>query len=1365
MSVGKRDADALCAMRPRDRRFLHELLEVARAAFPGSDFFALDCNRADERQLVDDVLWPRLEAVVKRERKVLRDVCYVDRASGAERTIKLAFDGARLVERRRELASLTQRDCVEQLRAESHYALLLHSTADDDTRLVFLERYLALDVLAYTYAVIETQQLPVPPAFEAFASAAWPARCWPSRRVRSMCRQAMPRFFADRVFCIEQWQRLAEQVGVGRHEPRQAEPAKPAAERLLELQADAKPAPRPRWLAIDADARMVVRQEDGGDALDSSTGSLDSLEASELRWSTADGEQRGETSNATRAQNGATRRAAVELDSDARRGVAQRHEYWDRLRAPGAELRMRGRMGRVLAAALHLFLRVSDEAFDAKFTQVDLFYLSQLMSVECFGGDTRRVPRLIDAKLRASEVAAQCSERLRDAARRVSALPYTFLMHQIDAPHRYDYACAMAYEALYGTLPAYHLIDLIFDEIDVPALLERMQVRGWAPARHQRSVAVRAERASRAALDAFVERNALVYDAQRLAALDSLDAVLRVPLNTDRKRVGARAPANERRGSEVLYAANAVTPHALQTSVRAALPNARDGLDYLVVYTPLSYVYEDDRRYAHCARPSKAAADSGPSAVDGAVREASALHGVRADSAVELVDLVAQRAVHEASAAEQADASAASVAQSGKRRRGRPSKKDQLARQQQQELDEARAHATTRTTLAEPALYVALSARARDALQANTAPLALLQRALGKPAINRHVPLAAPSVARLLAESTNVGALCTALNALSVLVGGAAHEWRADSYRARHYAVRCARLVVRLVDFHANTMVGAGAPIDGGAFSLYSLWAVLSRYESERAEYAERRRRAGSTDADIGEPRLDNGVFAALAVVLNAEQLPVACERASFDFVSRACTNERRLEEHARFCAERAKTRDRDRARWHETPAWYRDMRRRGSASHAHGIASSAARRRLEAIQERTWFEDARAKRVGGGGGGGDQDAPFEADALCVCGGVGVEDCAGMARAYAEGIDSVACCVCTLAYTDGGAYAADSGGAVSAAHGLMVGACSYCRTRVPWRRTDDDRLLAPTHIEISTPLAPSEARAAALRGEAPDERRVGALALIERMLDVAAHNAGRPTEQAVQTAVRRALGSLCFRLRRWRSAPQHPHAAPTRSQSSSAALGRYAQHLAEAGEQAGANQFALWRERETGRGKLRAAHRSVLDATDALRRSDAPAARREPSDALAFLLGSLEAATFLHHRTLMAAHAKLANGTLDGTPYAAATARSLRDMAAPFSDSGALRAYERAFERRVTRQHVPLCDAAFAESSAIGANAFDSLASEWRRDADAKHDHMLFNGALPRPLAGALPLLSELTFLNWYEPEDAGSRSMSTSSE
>jgi len=1330
-------------MRPRDQRFFRELLEVVQTAFPGSDFFALDLDRRDERELVERVLWPRLERMVAHEKKLLKEVVYVDRHSGAERVVKLAFDTLRLVEKRREPTSATRADYLDQLRAEPHYALLLHSSDASETRLVFLERYLALDVLAFTYAAIGLNSLPTPPAFEAFASAAWPSRCWPSRSVRTLCRQTLPRFFADRVLRLDHWQELADKMALSRKRQSRAlarsasdESApggKSAFDRILELEQEQRQggAERERSVWLRADEQIRVRQSQGLDALDSASSSS-SLDDNELCWST----------DSARAERGAqreARRAMVELESDARRGVAQRHEYWDRLRAPGAEMRMRDRMSRTLAAALHVFVRCADESFDSKFTQVDLFYLTQLMNVERLGNELhRREPRLVSANQQASQVAAQCSEHLRSAAQRVTALPHTFLMHRLDAPHRFDYACAMSYEALYSTPPAYKLVDLLFDEVDVPALLDFVQVRGWAPARHARATLVNAKRVPLAAARSFADANALVYDAQLMDALgtETLQCALRVPLNVNRQVVGTSSAPTSSAQSAAQHSSNAVTPHSLQCSVRAALPDARDGLDFLVLYTPLSYIYSNDPRYANVGA-----------------------NGERFDSASPVAEMVAERAVHDASVAPAADADEqiGIAAAPTKRRRGRPSKREQLVRQRRQEIDEVRAQAAQRETLAEPALYVVLSERARAALQENAAPLVLLQRALGQGAINRHVPLCAPAVAQVLARSTNLPALCNALNALSVLIGGAPREWRPESARAARYAVRCARLVVRLVDFYASALVGRNEPLDGAAFSIFSLWRVLERHSDARAAYAaERRRTQSAKDAAALAPSFDEAFFAPLAVVLNAEQLPVAIERDAFRFLKRGCANNKRLAAHT----ERAAALDKQRSgpagaeRWQREPQWYVDQRRGNDGKRF----TYKQRRVLEQHQESVWFAAARTRRV-------DEriDAKLSAGesaarALCSCGGVGVEDCAGMAREYINGASTLACCICALNHVDAAELSKELD--ALAGGGPLMGACSYCRTRVPWRRIDNDRLLVETHVEIGD-----------THEQAADER-VGPLDLLEQLLAVADHNVGTPYEPHVARTVRRALSSLCFRLRRWCSAPQHPRTVHTSKQTSRFAFESYARFITEERQRgealaadsvrlsspAARRSFAKWRREETHRHRLRAAHRSTLDATDKLRDSaQAGVARdtaRAPADALAFVLGSLEAATFVRHRTLLGVSAGLVRPEFVGTDYAESMKRALPHLVTPFTESGALHAYQRAFAQRIDAERVPLCEPALAESTAIGASAFNSLASDWRRDASAKHDHMLYNGGVPRPLTGTLPLLSELTFLNWYEPGD-----------
>jgi hypothetical protein len=197
------------------------------------------------------------------------------------------------------------------------------------------------------------------------------------------------------------------------------------------------------------------------------------------------------------------------------------------------------------------------------------------------------------------------------------------------------------------------------------------------------------------------------------------------------------------------------TPLALLTALRSALPTARDGIDYLLLTSSLSYdnlhhwQMTDDREQRQ--RELRGILARGPKCENDPKFERSAAE------ALETTHKFRHPVPWMADVAPKANAACALVV-----------------------LNEAQ----------------------RLALQVACAAALCAQRALGLEESQCRVvrPLAGPLLADTLANSDDLGALCHALNALSAQLGLAADAWCPHSARAQSDALRTARLCVRVAD-------------------------------------------------------------------------------------------------------------------------------------------------------------------------------------------------------------------------------------------------------------------------------------------------------------------------------------------------------------------------------------------------------------------------------------------------------------------------------------------------------------------------------------------------------------------------------------
>jgi hypothetical protein len=841
------------------------------------------------------------------------------------------------------------------------------------------------------------------------------------------------------------------------------------------------------------------------------------------------------------------------------------------------------------------------------------------------------------------------------------------------------------------------------------------------------------------------------------------------------------------------------------TSLLAIMPEARDGVNFSIIYTPLSYIFADDRRYAHttpkkaepqapaadakkkkAGRPKKLtpeqiaekeraqAAQQRADAFVTAAGEPSEFHGMTATSAQAVGD---DRRREEAAAA-----------RSG-RKRGRPSNARLQEESRRMQLDD-RLVVRSEKTLADPAIYVALTDEACRSVWEATAPIVLVQRARNQPRINAHsMPLVGPAVARTLtnADNTALPTLCNSLNALSTLIGGATLDWRPSSDRTHKFAARAAKLASRLVDLYALTMHPAGTDFDPTQFCIGHVLYPQAIYQYELRKHRRERDAAPVSDdnvntmpglkipverlAELDDEPLYKSMFSPLSVILNASMLPVAVARTTLPFFRAACAGDERLMAQLDVCDELDRERSSSFGRpiWYEAPPWYEEPIKR-----AHAIKVERARIRRKAYREArlakelpmpdkplsrsfverrrmadesNWFTMAQQSVLEGTG----------STPTCFCGAADAEECALMAQACVEGVEKHVCCLCALDIT----RPVPGDAPVELADRFMPNVCTYCRTRVSWAPLtgSKDHLMAIEHVELT------QARA-----------DVTALDFIERILDYCDE---KKADRTVADYARNLLDTLCFRLRRWRSSACLPPSAPYKlagkrktPKAQPLFFKTYRRHVlatsVNGGARIGRPLFQEWRNKSivASSGSTAKVSRNlptdfsnVLDATDALRDQHhidalASSARREPGVAMALLLSTLESATFVRTDQLSRELIKLSSlqRSKGSTELANSYRRAVCDFVVPFGSIGELCSYAQLYEQAYSNDLMPLCAAAIAESTVPGGSGMNSLTSDWHRDATDVFENTIHNGNVPRPLSGTLPLLSELAFVNWYDP-------------
>jgi len=680
-------------------------------------------------------------------------------------------------------------------------SVLILSERDAPARVYVMESSFAFQLYSFAYKVAYHKKWPMPPQLEALFDSTWLVWRLPTRRVVHLVDQVRAELLVDRLLAAARWRALYRQLQATADDDDDdaASPTLDNGQRSSNY-----------WAKMFGSSLVFAHDDtssNGGDAL--SEFGADSLLASSTNDDAASGDAEPLAPAAAQhqlrpaAQRHMRRRLATEtqlnirLAADSSRSGASYHEFRERLCGPLADKRLGERVARLLSAASQLLAVITYNRFNIHFTQVDLFYMQQLMQLECADWTrNNRAPR----PTQIDELIGQLSPACASAVERIAQLRYVFLVNKDRRPQYQQRNSAMVAAALYYSANMYSAADTLVDEVQLGSLLDRYQSMGTERQRY--TLATHATATLSADSDQLVDfqrRWALVADERRVTELAEKHGtelrrhVLRVPLNDQQ----LRATGNVRRVG--LLDAERVTPLSVLGSLRNLLPEARDGVDFFVSYTPLSYTPANDERYrrAHAATSIFQSIYVG----DAPDQPESAPADTECDDDP---DFKLNQT--------------APPTNGRKRKRGRPSKKK--ARGRPEKLPEQV------EMLAEPAIYVGLRAQLAHELPWRAAVQLVNQRAQSFARValadrNANRPLAAPLLAQALAESASRHTLCAALNATHALLGGSGVEWhwaRCTDQQAQ----RAARCIVRLT---------AQVSADATAVTETLLLPLLNRYE------------------------------------------------------------------------------------------------------------------------------------------------------------------------------------------------------------------------------------------------------------------------------------------------------------------------------------------------------------------------------------------------------------------------------------------------------------------------------------------------------------------------------------------------------
>lgn len=1046
------------------------------------------------------------------------------------------------------------------------------------------------------------------------------------------------------------------------------------------------------------------------------------------------------------------------MNKEGRGSAMRRTEFYDRLADYGANQNMRDPLALILSVGYHVWRYIGNRKRHDPYFQTHLHTIYQLVRAERERNSVRfkmaRAALEMDnpphpANLVPTQAMADAAARVERAISAYTGLEYA---------ERYNTKLAdIAANVVYNCSPVDAAVYHFLKHVDFAALLAIMQQRRHHVVRQQAALIAGCQVVSTAEFENFLTATGQIFIQERLKKLrkGGAEVILRIPVNSDPNVIGSGARRRLRNqagsGWPQQFAArrehdfsvyeqhisNGVRPQALVASVRALDPEARDGVDFLVVYAPESY---------RCGYTEPLA------------------------QGTKLFNRVSTRAHIAAvkSLEPETPPEALLLQQDAKRKRGRPKiKKVEVAKAVSKQPNAPPASALVRGLLppavgVDRAAFLWLSEQHRRMMEYAIGPMVLLQRATGRATLNRHMPLCGPAVAHCLATCNDVGPLCLALNALNALLGLACHQWQPTSNRARYMAKRTARLIVRVLNVSAMRYgTSLDDPDDRDAASFFfmrqTVHPMLDRhdallYNKDAARVAQKAAQEATDEekkkiaeheakqAALKSVQSCGGIANAIAVLLNGGCMPIVCNIRAANWLAVIHGEAHK----AYFFASRRRYFDRCAdAEWLARP----------------NCTSKNEERKLAQLDatELQHIEAAKRRRL---------EENNHSIVECRCG-TTMEFCVGMTAAFAnaakkgadnEYVRNWLCCLCA-----GDERRRPLTVDVTGRDSVVIDYCNPCRLRIPWDRADPDELVVPEYTEIWVP--PS---AIGINADKEFERfmqeptSMTHLRLFTTALDAVEQC---PPGDAKKVALDQALnffGSVGLRMRNFRTAPAEPVTlVPAKNAAAlDKALNDYTTNVTQALRDANAEFVSQLPPgaAETLRAGFNPTLTHILRQSHALMTTDAARAADIPSghEALALWLTSLETATLVSRQALMQFTRNTEQALAVNDQCATeAHLNTWRRFIAPLWNMHELRCYSAAFNKYVgtAERYFALFESPLAESTAMGAPAAQTLMSDWRLDVAEKLANMLGPLQIPRPLMTMLPLLAEELLVNYYDPE------------
>lgn len=978
-----------------------------------------------------------------------------------------------------------------------------------------------------------------------------------------------------------------------------------------------------------------------------------------------------------------------------------------------------------VAAFKVVFYNEADGKLDRAWSYADLFYVLNQMRAHAdaepeVAAQRRTLGNEREFRYRPSAACNAAPRNVRSAAdelvRRVDRRAFVNDARHVEIVS--ERLARMVTEALYYSPGIFERTASIVSAYNLPELLNRYQVRGSPRERRNTAAMQPCERIAREyandVVTEFCTTQALHFEMQRLRQLvhasphtNCMDVVIELRLD----------------------AAPEVTPLALVSSVREWAPEARAGCDFMLLFTPLSYVDKAEHElhteiqqrmppnnprsaaeqlaFSRRRLGSRSVASNGTASAPSSQSHATVEDGD--DDGADEADDFDETVLH-GSTEMPSTTSAALTASTGgddddKSKRNKAKRKSGL------------------TTLAPPVAMLLMRRTVWQTVQKAVSSAVLLQRGrmdseLATPCItNSFVPLCGPLVAETLCDPTSsLEALCAALNATSAVFGGAACEWSATSQRGKLYARRSAALLARF----CHLLLHSDNRRDSAL--LYMLFEPLHlRKTSVECTLEE----SSNEDASA------HSFYAVVQLILDGNTMPVVCADESTWLLLRGmCSASTAWTNYFYYCMARQE-------RALVAPA----SRARPSVPQPRVPPSSVEE---EDIPPPLPLSPSPMMDEG-------DEAEDEKVVECECGGAMVEECDRLKEARGR-----RCCVCTLCVADVvDVRMAKDALLRSSQFDYFGGMCQWCKLRVPlrgahrmmWRGNDNktkQNIIA--HPAAMTIYDPHDAHANGAEH---------ALTCID-LLDYLLSQCEKYPERVSDTLL--CMRALRFNLRGFASRITLPRSKRLLRND----LVRINNAMADHAEKI-LMAKAMLPDTPEQRAKLSEELYASIDAThlgrtlsstllvrratpmrvDTRHSSDTLAAAK--FSALACMLTALELTALASHRPVVQQY-ELVRDEATPTHEQWGMKRALVDLLIPLRT--AADAYTYCNNVRDHFPLFPLCRSAVAEATTYGRRTLTTLISSRSAPLRTTLDNMFFNKTLERPAALAAPGLLEFLFIN-----------------